>query len=55
MGSAFRPMPEILAVAGAAAALGAKMIRKGDVTFMLEQGTVVTVLPDGRQHLPRRR
>jgi hypothetical protein len=45
---------EILAIADAAAACGAKVLRKGGNTYIIKGGTVVTILPDDRQKLPQR-
>jgi hypothetical protein len=45
---------DILAVAGAAAACGAKVLRKGGHTFILDRGAVITILPDDRRKLPQR-
>lgn len=45
---------EILAIAGPAAAAGAKILRKVGNTYIIENGAIVTVLPDDRQRLPRR-
>jgi hypothetical protein len=37
-----------------AAASGAKVLRRDGHAFILDHGTVVTVLPDDRRRLPRR-
>jgi hypothetical protein len=46
---------EILAIAGDAAACGAKVLRKDGNAFIIDRGTVVTILPDDRRRLPQRR
>ncbi|MBR0995607.1 hypothetical protein JQ580_33375 [Bradyrhizobium japonicum] len=46
---------EILSIAGAAAAVGAKVIRKDGNSYVIEKGVIVTVIPDDCQRLPRRR
>lgn len=46
---------EILAVAGPAAAAGAKVLRKDGHAFIMEKGAIVTILPDDRRRLPQRR
>ncbi|MDA9411816.1 hypothetical protein [Bradyrhizobium sp. CCBAU 45384] len=45
---------EILAVAAAAAACGAKVLRSDGNAYIIEHGVIVTVRPDDRQRLPRR-
>ncbi|MET4442806.1 hypothetical protein ABIB75_001067 [Bradyrhizobium sp. GM2.2] len=37
-----------MAIAGLAAACGAKAFCKGGCTYIIEHGTIVTVLPDDR-------
>lgn len=46
---------EILATAGAAAAIGGKVLRKSGHPYVFEQGRIITVLPDDRQRVARRR
>lgn len=45
---------EILAIAGPAAAAGAKVLRRDGYTYIIERGAIVTVLPDDKQRLPQR-
>jgi hypothetical protein len=46
---------EILAIAGDAAACGAKVLRKGGNAYVIERGTIVTIIPEDRQRLPQRK
>lgn len=44
----------IITEAGPAAALGAKSVRKGGRTFIIESGCIVTVLHGDKRRLPNR-
>jgi hypothetical protein len=44
---------EILAIP--AAACGAKVLRQGGNAYIIQGNTIVTVLPDDKRRLPRRR
>ena len=44
---------EIMAVAGGAAALGAKAVRRGGSCYVIDRGTIITVLPTDRRRIDR--